>query len=157
MRLPEQGKFTSLAARLAWCRQQGRMAQLQAARQGSVPAARQARGMEAGLWLCPLQDRRPQGAARVGLAESLSLGSYLLLVDATSRMVRPGKARVGPQVAALLERIGTRAETWQATLQQLFSRPRLLGVTFSFRRSRLNEAARHRGCHHLANLNGCPA
>ena len=35
-----------------------------------------------------------------------------------------------------------RAETWQATLQQLFSRPRLLGVTFSFRRSRLNEAAK---------------
>ena len=119
VRLPEQGKFTSLAARLAWCKKRGRLAELQAACQGSVPAARRARGMEAGLWLCPLEDRRPQGEARVGLAESFSLGSYLLLVDATSRMLRPGKARVGPEVAALLERIGTSAETWQATLQQL--------------------------------------
>ena len=133
------------------------MADLQAARQGSVLAVQKARGMESGLWLCPLEDRRPRGASRVGLLESLSLGSYLLLVDATSRMLRPGKAQVGPEAVALLERIGTSAETWQATLQQLFSRERLLGVAFSFSRSRLHEAAQHRGCHHLANLNGCPA
>jgi hypothetical protein len=157
VKLPEQAPFTSLYARLQWCKKQGRMADLQAARRGSVLAAQKARGMESGLWLCPLEDRRQRGDQRVGLLQSFSLGSYLLLVDATSRMLRPGKARVGPQVVALLERIGTSVEIWQATLEQLFSRPRLLGVTFSFRRSRLHDAAQHRGCRHLVNLNGCPA
>lgn len=157
VRLPEQARFTSLHARLQWCKKQGRLADLQAARRGSVLAAQRARGMESGLWLCPLEDRRSRGDSRVGLRESFSLGTYLLLVDATSRMLRPGKARVGPQVAALLERIGTSVEIWQETLRQMFSRPRLLGVAFSFSRGRLHEAAKHRGCHHLANLNGCPA
>jgi len=29
-------------------------------------------------------------------------------------------------------------------------------VAFAFGRQRLQEAAARRGCHHLANLNGCP-
>jgi len=79
------------------------------------------------------------------------------LVDWTSRLVRKGKARVSEQVASILDRLGTTAEVWQATLQKLFSRPRTLGVAFAFQRERLKEAAAHRGCHHVANLNGCPA
>ena len=106
MSLPEEAQYTSLATRLAWCRKQGRMSELQAARKGSVPAATQARGMERGLWLCPLDDRRQQGETRVGVLAGFSLGSYLLLVDATSRLLRPGKARVDPQVEALLDRLG---------------------------------------------------
>ena len=156
-KLPELARYTSLYVRLEWCQRQGRLSDLQAARAGSVLGAQAARGMESGLWLCPLEDRRERGASRVGLLDSFSLGSYLLLVDATSRMLRPGKARVGPEVTALLERLGTSLDTWQATLQQLFARPRLLGVAFAFHRDRLREAAQTRGCHHLANLYGCRA
>ena len=107
------------------------------------------------MWLCPLDDRRQQGETRVGVLAGFSLGSYLLLVDATSRLLRPGKARVDPQVEALLDRLGVSWALWSTTLEQLFARPRLVGVAFSFRRRRLREAARQRGCRHLANLNGC--
>ncbi len=47
--------------------------------------------MESGLWLCPMEDRRGHGESRVGLLDSFSLGSYLLLVDATSRLFRSVK------------------------------------------------------------------
>ena len=91
------------------------------------------------------------------MLDGFSLGSYLQLVDWTSRLVRLGKARVSQQVASLLDRLGTSAEVWQATLQKLFSRSGVLGVAFTFHRERLQAAAARRGCHHMANLNGCPA
>ena len=75
----------------------------------------------------------------------------------TSRLVRPGKARVAAEVTALLDRLRLTWDTWQQTLTQLFTRPKLLGVAFSFDRSRLRAAAARRGCRHLANLNGCRA
>ena len=156
VKLPELARYTSLWVRVDWCRRQGRLSDLQAA-PPDRHWGRRRRGMESGLWLCPLDDRRGRGETRVGLLDGFSLGSYLLLVDATSRLLRPGKARVGPEVTALLTRLGTTPEVWQVTMQHLFSRPRLLGVAFAFHRKNLREAAAARGCHHLANLNGCPA
>lgn len=157
VRLPEEARYTSLQTRLNWCARQGRLPDLQAAWQGAVAAVRKLQGSERGLWLCPLEDRRAQGAARVGVLDGFSLGSYLRLVDATSRLVRPGKARVGPEVTALLDRLKLSWDTWQQTLTQLFARPHLLGVAFSFDRARLRAAAAHRRCRHVANLNGCRA
>ena len=150
VQVPEKSPHTSI-------RQQGRLQDLQAARQGSVIAARVARGMERGLWLCPLEDRRAQGARRAGLLEGFSLGSYLQLIDWTSRLVRRGKASVSQDVASILDRLGTNAQVWQTTMGKLFGRSRALGVAFAFRRERLATAAAKRGRHHLANLNGCPA
>ncbi len=92
VKLPELARYTSLWVRVDWCRRQGRLSDLQAARAGSALGAQAARGMESGLWLCPLDDRRGRGETRVGLLDGFSLGSYLLLVDATSRLLRPGKA-----------------------------------------------------------------
>ena len=113
--------------------------------------------METGLWLCPIEDRRHQGRKRAGLIENFSLGSYLQLVDYTSRLVRRGKARLSRDVASLLTRLGTSPEVWEQTLAKMFGRTRPLGVAFAFRRDRLRTAATQRGCHHVANLNGCPA
>ena len=155
--VPEASPYTSVHSRVEHCREQGRLDDLQAARDGSVAAVEAARGLDADHWLCPLGDERGRGAVRVGVLEGLSLGSYLQLVDWTSRLVRDGKARVSAQVASILDRLGTSADVWQATLEQLFSRPRELGVSFAFDRERLREAAARRGCHHVANLNGCPA
>jgi len=90
------------------------------------------------------------------LLEGFSLGSYLQLADWNSRLIRQGKARVTAEVASILDRLGTSAEVWQKTMGCLFSRPRTWGVAFAFGRQRLQEAAARRGCHHLANLNGCP-
>ena len=154
---PEASPYTSVHSRIEHCREQDRLDDLQAAREGSVAAAEAARGLDADHWLCPLGDERGHGAVRVGVLEGLSLGSYLQLVDWTSRLARDGKARVSSQVASIFDRLGTSAEVWQATLQKLFSRSTELGVAFAFHRERLKEAAARRGCHHLANLNGCPA
>jgi hypothetical protein len=44
--------------------------------------------------------------------EGFSLGSYLLLVDYTSRLCRQGKARVSREVALILDRLGSSADAW---------------------------------------------
>jgi hypothetical protein len=155
--LPEESPHTSIKTRVEHCRAKGRMRDLQAARQGTVAGVKPGRGLEAGLWLLPVEDRRRYGDKRAGLLEDYSLGSYLQLVDWTSRLVRKGKARVSPEVKGMLERLGTSVEVWEGTIHQLFARSMPLGVAFAFSRDRLRAAAEHRGCHHLANLNGCAA
>jgi REP element-mobilizing transposase RayT len=153
---PEQALFTSLALRLAPARQEGRLEDLRSAQISTAAGLRRSRGLEKGLWLCPLEDRREQGAEKSGLLAGLSLGSYLMLLDETSRLLRPGKARVNPAADPLLDRLGTTRQAWEKTFQCLFSRETPRGVAFAFDRSKLREAARRRGCRHLANLNGCP-
>jgi len=137
---------------LMWCRRF-----VQASREGSVAALKKARGIETGLWLCPIEDRRHEGLKRTGLLEGFSLGSYLQLVDYTSQLVRQGKARVSRKVASLLTRLGTSVDRWQQTLTKMLSRTSPQGVAFAFHREHLASAAAKRGCHHLANLNGCPS
>ena len=86
-----------------------------------------------------------------------SLAQYVSLVDWTRRLVREGKANVSAQVGSMLERLGMSTEVWKETLERLFSKDRFLGVAFAFSRERLRDAAAHRGCHHVANLDGCRA
>jgi hypothetical protein len=158
-RLAEDSPHTSIRARVDHCRRKGRIGDLQAARNSSFAGCEATRGLEDdSLWLCPIEDRRQRDAnARAGMLDGFSLGSYLLLVDWTSRLARPGKARVSAEIAALLDRLGSGVENWRATMERLFTASRLTGVAFAFQRERLRAAARHRGCHHLANLSGCPA
>jgi len=62
------------------------------------------------------------------MPERLSLGNYLLLVDYIGRLFREGKTAISREVAGILERLGTTAETWQARLEKLrspFLRPLL--------------------------------
>jgi len=54
------------------------------------------------------------------------LGNYLLLVDYTGRLFREGKAVISAEVAGILERLGSSAESWWSWLEKL-SRGRLLG------------------------------
>jgi REP element-mobilizing transposase RayT len=144
---PEDSRYTSVHSRVEHCREQGRLDDLQAARDGSVAAAQAAVGLDADHWLCPLGDERGRGVVRVGVLEGLSLGSYLQLVDWTSRLVRDGKARVAAQVPSILDRLGTSAGVWQATLEKLLSRPNELRGLFAFHRERLRKADERRGSH----------
>ena len=159
--LPEQSQHTSIKARLDHIRQKGRMPELKAAMKvtstGCVLSTDAAAKLEQQLWLCPLSGTVDPTGRYQGLLEGFSLAQYLQLVDWTSRLVREGKQHVTRAAASILERLGTSADVWQATIQKMFSRSQLLGVAFSFSRERLQQAASHRGCHHLANLNGCPA
>jgi len=136
--------------------QQGRTGDLQAARDGSVSGSSAAAGLEEGLWLCPVEDRRRLDSPREGMLEGFSLGNYLLLVDYTGRLFREGKAVISAELGAILKRLGSSAANWQARLRKLAGE-RLLGRFFAATRSRLREVAQRLGVHRLANLAGCAA
>ena len=143
---------TSVRRRVQHAKAKGKLAELKAAESGSVAASPVAGEVEQDLWLCPIEDRRRQGSTREGMVEGFSLGSYLLLVNYTSRLCRQGKARVSRQVASILERLGTSADVWGQRIQELLKKTRLLGSYFATDRERLRDLARQRGVHHLDNL-----
>lgn len=157
-KFPEKSKHTSIKARVQNCAENGRLDDLQAAKQGSFAALKKARGIETGLWLCPIEDRRNDGIKRSGLLEGFSLGSYLQLIDYTSRLIRRQKARVTDQVASLLDRVGTTKDFWERTITRMFApeKKRLQGVAFASQQERLKAAAVQLGRYRVANLNGCP-
>jgi hypothetical protein len=149
---PETSPHTAVHQRVEHAAAQGKLEDLMAAACGSVASSRAAGAVEEDLWLCPIEDRRRAGSQREGLLEGFSLGSYLLLVDYTSRLCRQGKARVSREVASVLERLGTSAEVWGQRIQRLLGKTRLLGSYFSTDRQRLRQLAQQRGVHHLDNV-----
>ena len=147
---PETSRHTSVRQRVRHVKAKGKLEQLKAAVAGSVADGRAAGRIEQDHWLCPLEDRR--GRARQGMLEGFSLGSYLSLVDYTSRLYRNGKARLSREVAGIFDRLGTSSEFWGQRMKALFARSRLLGSYFTTDRARLRELAASRGVHHLDNL-----
>jgi hypothetical protein len=154
--VPEASEHTSIKERVEHVLAQGRTEDLKAARKGSVAGSAAAAGLEESHWLCPIEDRRSLGSLREGMLEGFSLGSYLLLVDYTGRLFRKGKAAISREVAEILERAGTTAETWQTRLEAL-RKGRLLGRFFAASRARLREVAHGLGLRGVPNLGGCPA
>jgi REP element-mobilizing transposase RayT len=148
---PETSRHTSVRQRVEHARRAGKLGSLKGAAQGSLAGSRAAGRFEESHWLCPLEDLRNKGSSREGMLENFSLGSYLLLVDYTSRLCRPGKARLSGEVAGIFERLGTRAEFWEARIKALFGKPRIMGSYFAVDRQRLRELARRKGRHHLDN------
>ena len=156
--VPEASPHTSITTRVEHIKAQGRTDDVKAAEHGSALASIASAGLEESLWLCPIEDRRrlDSTSSREGMLEDFPLGSYLILVDYTGRLFRDGKAAISAEVAGILERLGSTAESWHARLEKL-SKGRLLGRFFAASRARLREVAAHFRVHHLANLGGCPA
>jgi hypothetical protein len=154
---PERSPHTSVQQRVEHVQEKGKLEALKAAAAGAVAGSRALGDVEQDLWLCPIEDRRRQGGKREGLLEGFSLGSYLLLVDYTSRLCRQGKARVSQAVVSILDRLGTSADVWGQRIQRLFAKSRLLGSYFCTDRTRLRAVAQQRGVHHLDNLAASPA
>src|SRR5262249_10851769 len=134
---------------------QGRTHDLKEAQKGSVAGSAATAGLEDAHWLCPIEDRCRIDSSREGMIEGFSLGSYVLLVDYTGRLFRQGKAMVSREVAAILERLGTDADTWQARMQKL-NGGRLLGRFFAASRQRLREAKERLCLRRAVNLGSCP-
>ena len=111
---------------------------MKAAGAGSVPGSMASAGLEESLWLCPIEDRRRLDSTREGMIEGFSLGNYLLLVDYTGRLCRESKARMSRELAGILERLGSDAESWRARLEKLI-KGRLFGRFFAATRQRLRE------------------
>jgi hypothetical protein len=110
--------------------------------------------LEESHWLCPIEDRRRIDSPREGMLEGFSLGSYLLLVDFSGRLFREGKATMSRELTAIFERIGTKAETWQARLEKLSQGP-LMGRFLAASRQRFREVAERLGLRRAVNLSSC--
>ena len=152
---PEASAHTSIRQRVDHTRRIGAAKTLQRAAQArSVAAARIEGDIEQSHWLCPLQDRRGQGARREGMLPAFSLSAYLELVDWTARLCRTGKARLSQEVAGIMDRLGTSAEHWQAQMTSLFAKTRWFGCYAATHSESLREIARRRGVHHVENALG---
>jgi len=158
--LPETSEHTSIRQRVEHAASKDALEHLKAAAFGSVAGCLGANAIEQDHWLCPLGDRRAllaskglrQPNAREGMLDGYSLGSYLLLVDYTSRLCRDGKASLSADVAPIFERLGTNSDTWAQQMRQLLSPARLVGNYFTTQPNRLQAIANKRGLHHLQNL-----
>jgi hypothetical protein len=75
---------------------------------------------EAGLWLLPVDDDRSQGGERPGLHDGMTISCYLRLVDASSRMIRAGKASLEAEMAPIFERLGLDQHMLESTVSKLF-------------------------------------
>src|SRR5208283_1235889 len=120
--VPEASAHTSIKQRVEDVKEKGRANDLNAAGAGSVPGSTVAAGLEEGLWLCPVEDRRRQDSSREGMLEGFSLGNYVLLVEYTRRLFREGKAVISGELAGVFERLGSNAENWH--IPTGISRPR---------------------------------
>jgi hypothetical protein len=150
---PETSEHTSVKARVDHVKQQGRIADLQAAKQGSVAGSKASKKLEEALWLIPIEDRRQLDSTREGMLAGFTLGNYLMLVEYTGRLLREGKASIPSEVAGIFERLGSSAENWQARMQRLRGN-RLLGRFISGSREVLRTTAVRLGVSRLANLSG---
>jgi hypothetical protein len=151
--VPEQSPFTSIRARVEHYRKNN---QLNLLRDPAAPGGGRAKSLEQSHWLCPIEDRHEQGGERAGMVPGFTLRSYLQLLDWTSRLCRSGKARVGPDVPAILQRLGSDTERWESKLRYLFERPKLIGSFFGNMAS-LQRVASSLGQQWVKNLAGRPA
>jgi REP element-mobilizing transposase RayT len=147
---PETSRHTSLKQRVEHARDCGKLEALRAARYGSVASSKAAGDFESKHWLIPLEDRRQQSAAkqnknvREGMVGGFSLGSYLLLVDYTSRLFRNGKARINDGIKDVLQRLGTRIEFWNDRIKKMLASTDLRGCFFGSQKHSIEQVASYR-------------
>jgi hypothetical protein len=151
---PERGPYTSLKQRIEYVTETDRRSDLAAALEGSIPGRAATSGLEDGLWLIPIEDRRGMDSTREGMLEGFTLGNYLLLIEYTGHLKRPGKTSLNPDLESVFERLGITPGDW-SDQQSKLSAPELTGRFLSSSRQRLRDAASKLGVHHCVNLNGC--
>jgi hypothetical protein len=113
---PESSTHTSLRTRLDHCEASGTAQTLR----DDLSTLTRDTSQERGLWLLPVDDDRAHGGNRPGLYEGLTLSCYLRLVDATSRMIRHGKASLEAEIAPIFERLQLDKTAVESTVTKLF-------------------------------------
>jgi hypothetical protein len=120
---PEESAHTWLRSRINHCQANGSVATLR----DDLSVFTCDPAQEAGLWLLPIDDDRSHGGERPGLHEGFTLSCYLRLVDASSRMIRAGKASLGSDMAPIFQRLGLDQRVLESTVAKLFEpRQRIL-------------------------------
>jgi hypothetical protein len=112
---PEESAYSSLGSRIDHCQYNGSVATLR----DDLSVFTRDPAQEAGLWLLPVDDDRSHGGERPGLHEGFTLSFYLRLVDASSRMIRAGKASLGSDRAPIFQRLGLDRRVLDLTLSVL--------------------------------------
>ena len=140
----ETSPHTSVQRRVIHVQQHDQLHSLKPARQGSIAGSKAAGNIEQGHWLVPIEDRRsPTNAVpastREGMLESLSLGSYLLLVDYTSRLFRTGKAHLIAGVTEIFERLASNVEVWNDRVRKMLSCREQRGTYFAADQQKIRE------------------
>ncbi len=107
-------------------------------------------------WLVPIQDCRERGVTRAGISPTMTLRSYLELLDWSSRLNRPGKARISRAAAGILERLGTSTDRWEARLHSIQGNDRFFGVVIASTQEALRRHAKQTGRKRIANFSGPP-
>jgi hypothetical protein len=157
---PEAGPHTSLSARVEHARAEGAIepapgagagAEAESHEPSAPPPPAVGPGRIPALWLLPTDDRSAQPGGRRGLAAGLTLVCYLRLVDGAARLARDGKARLDPDAATILRRLGIDAPSWQETLARHLRAKRPAGSHLGSP-ARLAEAARAHGRRWHRNL-----
>lgn len=113
---PEESAHTSLRTRISHCQQNGSVATLR----DDLSVFTRDHTQEAGLWLLPVDDDRSHGGERPGLHEGFTLSCYLRLVDASSRMIRAGKASLEADMAPIFQRLRLDQHVLESTVAKLF-------------------------------------
>lgn len=159
---PETSKHTSVRQRVSHVRKSGKIEVLKEAKKGTAVAMRSAKKLDVGHWLIPMVEQRKDAALqktssdsqgrRAGLFDSISLGSYIAIVEYTGRLFRNGKARISPAAADVFERLETSAEFWYERMKKLLSSTMLRGRFFATDGEKVRSLAEKRGVRHLANL-----
>ncbi len=150
---PETSPHTSIRSRVQHVKSAGKLDLLKVAKSGSVAGVKELGEVEQGHWLCPILNRE-ESSGREGMIDNFSLGSYLMLVDYTSRLCRTGKARVSGELADIFQRLGTNRQLWSHRIERMFCRERLMGNFFAADPAKLRALAQKKGVHHLDNLCG---
>jgi hypothetical protein len=129
---PEESAHTSLRVRLDHCESNGSDHNLHE----DLSTLTRNPAQEAGLWLLPLDDGRADGAGRPGLMVGCTLSFYLSVVDATSRMVRGGKATLDAHVAPIFQRLALDQRMVEHAINKLFQPRRRTANTLGAKISR---------------------
>ncbi len=153
---PETSRHTSIQQRVKHAKSKGKLEALKVARQGTVAGSKAAGNLEQSHWLVPIEDRRQlpgkrNAEAREGMVGTLSLGSYLALVEYSGRLFRNGKAQINAGVKDIFERLGTSDEYWGDRIKKMMLSRELRGCFFGVNPEGLAAVTAHRG-HRTANL-----
>ena len=152
---PEKAEHTSLKERVEHAWPAVTREDVISALRGIIATDLPAGDVEQSHWLCPIEDRRQQGAPREGMLTGFTLTRYLLLVDHTARLFREGKASLDADVAPIFDRLAMTVDSWQNSLMQLktkFVDGKIIGRFLATKSELLSAVAQKLGLHHLVNL-----
>ena len=107
----------------------------------------------AGITACPVASDRHSCSLKGRLTARSGLRIGLSGVDDTGRLFREGKAAISAKLAGIFERLGSRAENWQARMEKL-KKGRLYGCFFACSREKLREMAESLKVRRLVDLTG---